>query len=53
MGVGSTKRFSAVKWSVVERMAWAWAFTLPITALLSWAILRALQLAGWGGVPAA
>jgi PiT family inorganic phosphate transporter len=29
MGVGAAKRVSAVKWSVVQRMVWAWLFTLP------------------------
>jgi inorganic phosphate transporter, PiT family len=46
MGVGSTKGFNAVKWSVVERMVWAWIMTLPITATLAWALMRALQLMG-------
>ncbi len=32
MGVGAAKRFSAVKWSVVERMLWAWLMTLPCAA---------------------
>jgi PiT family inorganic phosphate transporter len=31
---GATKRLSAVKWGVVERIVWAWVLTLPITALL-------------------
>jgi PiT family inorganic phosphate transporter len=34
MGVGATKRLSAVKWGVVESIVWAWILTLPITALL-------------------
>ncbi len=34
MGVGATKRFSAVKWGVVERIVWAWVFTLPVTGML-------------------
>lgn len=36
MGVGATKRFSAVRWTVVERMVWAWVMTLPITGLLGY-----------------
>ena len=32
MGVGAVKRFSGVKWTVVERIVWAWIFTLPATA---------------------
>jgi PiT family inorganic phosphate transporter len=46
MGVGSTKGFNAVKWTVVERMVWAWIMTLPITAALAWLILTGLQLVG-------
>jgi PiT family inorganic phosphate transporter len=46
MGVGATKRLNAVKWSVVERMVWAWIMTLPITAFVAWLILRALQVVG-------
>lgn len=36
MGVGATKRFSAVKWGIVERMVWAWVLTLPTTAFLGY-----------------
>lgn len=35
MGVGATKRFSAVKWGIVGNIVWAWVLTLPITFLLS------------------
>ncbi len=38
MGVGATKRFSAVKWSVAGRIAWAWVLTIPATALLAFAL---------------
>jgi len=30
MGTGATKRLNAVKWSVAERMLWAWIMTIPI-----------------------
>ena len=43
MGVGATKRFSAVKWGIVERMVWAWVLTLPITALMGYWCLRFLH----------
>jgi PiT family inorganic phosphate transporter len=36
MGVGTMKRFGAVKWGVVERIIWAWIFTLPVTALIGY-----------------
>lgn len=45
MGVGATKRLSAVKWGVVERILWAWVLTLPVTALLGYG-LELLFLAG-------
>jgi PiT family inorganic phosphate transporter len=44
MGVGAVKRFSGVKWSVVERIVWAWLFTLPATALIGYALARLMQL---------
>ena len=40
MGVGAMKRFSGVKWSVVERIVWAWIFTLPATALIGYVLER-------------
>jgi PiT family inorganic phosphate transporter len=46
MGVGATKRLSAVKWGVVERIMWAWVLTLPITALLGYGFVRVFHLAG-------
>jgi PiT family inorganic phosphate transporter len=38
MGVGATKRLSAVKWGIVNRIVWAWILTIPITALLAYII---------------
>ncbi|MBO2945663.1 inorganic phosphate transporter [Paenibacillus sp. F411] len=35
LGVGSAKRFSAVKWSLAGRIVITWFITIPITALLS------------------
>lgn len=35
MGVGATRRLSAVKWGVVGNIVWAWVLTLPLTFLLS------------------
>ena len=36
MGVGVAKRFGAVKWGVVERIVWAWVFTLPVCGLIGY-----------------
>ena len=46
MGVGATKRFSAVKWGIVQRMVWAWVFTLPVTALIAYSVERLLIAMG-------
>ncbi len=46
MGVGATKRLSAVKWGVVERIVWAWVLTLPVTGLLGYLIDSLLRLVG-------
>jgi len=35
MGVGSAKRFSAVKWDTAEKMLLAWMITLPVTVILA------------------
>jgi inorganic phosphate transporter, PiT family len=34
MGVGASKRFSAVRWMVATNIIWAWVITIPITALM-------------------
>ena len=45
MGVGATKRLSAVKWGLAGRIVWAWVLTLPASAAVSaisfWLIERA------------
>ncbi len=40
MGVGAVKRFSGVKWTVVERIVWAWVLTLPVTGAISYVLAR-------------
>jgi len=38
VGVGSTRRASAVRWGVAGNIVWAWIFTIPATALMSMAV---------------
>jgi PiT family inorganic phosphate transporter len=40
MGVGATKRLSAVKWGIVERIVWAWVLTLPATGLAGYVLVK-------------
>jgi PiT family inorganic phosphate transporter len=35
VGVGSTKRLTAVRWGVAGNIVWAWILTIPMAALLS------------------
>lgn len=46
MGVGSTKRLNAVKWTVAERMVWAWIFTIPVSAILGYLFVKCSHLLG-------
>ena len=46
MGVGAAKRFNALKWTVVERMAWAWLFTIPVSAGVAFLCVRLLKVVG-------
>jgi PiT family inorganic phosphate transporter len=36
MGVGATKRLSAVRWGVAGKIVMAWIFTLPMTMIMAW-----------------
>jgi PiT family inorganic phosphate transporter len=50
VGVGSTRRMSAVKWGVAGRIVWAWILTIPaaatIAALSFWLVRFIHNLAG-------
>ncbi len=47
MGVGAAKRFSALKWTIVEKMVWAWILTIPIAATIAYLSCRLLRLLGF------
>ena len=38
VGVGSTRRLTAVRWGVAGNIVWAWILTIPAAALISAAI---------------
>jgi PiT family inorganic phosphate transporter len=44
MGVGASKRLSAVKWIVGGNIILAWIITLPACSLLAWLICKVLNL---------
>lgn len=35
IGVGSTRRLSAVRWGVARRIVWAWVLTIPASAVIA------------------
>jgi inorganic phosphate transporter, PiT family len=45
LGVGATKRLSAVRWGIAGRIVVAWVLTIPACIVLGWAIYYLLHLA--------
>jgi PiT family inorganic phosphate transporter len=43
MGVGCAKRFSALKFRVIERIVWAWILTLPAAATVAFLLVYAAR----------
>lgn len=46
VGVGSTRRLSAVKWGVAGRIVWAWVLTMPMAGLIAALMYFLLRLSG-------
>ncbi len=44
MGVGATRRLSAVKWGVAGRIVWAWVLTIPLAAAVAAMTYQVLSL---------
>jgi len=44
MGVGATRRLSAVRWGVARRIFWAWIITIPASAGVGMAAYGAMRL---------
>ena len=43
LGVGATKRLSAVRWGIAGKIVMAWVLTLPICIGMAWGILHLLE----------
>ena len=48
VGVGATRRLSAVKWGIAGRILWAWVLTMPMSVLVAALCYFALRAAGRG-----
>ncbi|MBK6541880.1 MAG: inorganic phosphate transporter [Flavobacteriales bacterium] len=46
IGVGATKRLSAVRWGVTIQLLWAWILTIPVSAVLAAVVYYVLGLFG-------
>jgi PiT family inorganic phosphate transporter len=44
IGVGATKRLSAVRWGVTINLIWAWILTIPLSALLAAGVYWIMEL---------
>lgn len=46
LGVGATKRLSAVRWGIAGKIVLAWVLTLPVCILISWGLLKGFSYIG-------
>jgi len=44
MGVGATKRLSAVRWGIARNIVWVWILTIPISAVIGYVAFFILHL---------
>ncbi|HEU4838517.1 MAG TPA: inorganic phosphate transporter [Micavibrio sp.] len=43
LGVGATRRLSAVRWGIVGNILWAWVLTLPLTFLFAGVLMTVMK----------
>ncbi|MCL5744543.1 MAG: inorganic phosphate transporter [Acidobacteria bacterium] len=43
-GVGSIQRLKAVRWGIATNIVWAWALTIPASAIISWVSFLLIRL---------
>ena len=46
IGVGTTRRMSAVRWGIAGQIVWAWILTIPMSAAIAAGVFFLLSLAG-------
>lgn len=47
MGVGCAKRFNALRFSLIERIMWAWVLTLPAAGGVAYILVKTFRMFGW------
>jgi PiT family inorganic phosphate transporter len=48
LGVGATKRLSAVRWGIAGKIVMAWVLTLPVCIAMAWGLEKALAAYHFG-----
>ena len=49
-GVGSIRRWKAVRWGIAEKIVWAWVLTIPASAAIAGLTFVGVRVvAGWVG----
>ncbi|HEV7767903.1 MAG TPA: inorganic phosphate transporter [Thermoanaerobaculia bacterium] len=46
VGVGATRRLSAVRWGIAGKIVWAWVLTIPMSAAIGAAVFGLVKLFG-------
>ena len=46
IGVGSTRRLSAIRWGIAGQIVWAWILTIPASAAIASGVYYVLALTG-------
>ncbi len=47
VGVGATRRWSAVRWGVAGQIVWAWILTIPAAAVIGAVMYWGVKMLGW------
>jgi PiT family inorganic phosphate transporter len=46
VGVGATRRLSAVRWGIAGKIVWAWVLTIPMSALIGATVFGIVKMLG-------
>ena len=47
MGVGVAKNPRALRWTVIQKIIWAWILTIPASGGMAWLLYEGVVLMGW------
>ncbi|MBI3894052.1 MAG: inorganic phosphate transporter [Candidatus Wallbacteria bacterium] len=47
IGVGATRRLSAVRWGVARNIVWAWILTIPVSCVVGAATFETVRFLSW------